>query len=234
MLLSERWEDPLAPTRSAMERLQSRIWTMLPCHVVGVDASGQTVTVQPTVSGMVKVQNPSTGFYTWEQQNLPQLPLVPIKYPSGGGWTLTFPIKAGDEGTVHFSSRCIDNWWVGGGVQPPLQSNGVGSLRMHDLSDGFFVLGGKSQPNYLNPVPSTSSVQFRDNAGQNIISFDANNGFSITMPGGVMTLDKNGNLYVSGNIIAGYNGTDQVGVQTHKHSGVQTGSGDSGPPLLNT
>ncbi len=230
MFIQERWEDQYAAVTAGLHRLQSRIWTKLPCVVVSVDTSGQTVTVQPTVTGMVRTQNPTTGLWSWVPQQLPVLPMVPVKYPSGGGWTLTFPIKAGDEGTVSFASRCIDNWWVQGGVQPPVSSNGAGSMRMHDLSDGFFELGGRSQPNELNPATSSASVQIRDDAGQNVFSFDGTNGLVITMPGGTLKFDASGNLHVSGNVFwnTATTATDAAG---HIHSGVQTGTSDSGPPV---
>jgi Phage protein Gp138 N-terminal domain len=233
MLIAERWEDRLHHAKSTQERLQSRIWTMLPCYVVSVDTSREHVTVQPTISGMVKVQD-ANGNYSWQSQDFPTLSMVPIKWPSGGNWVMTFPIAKGDEGTVHFASRCIDNWWVGGGSQPALASNGAGSLRMHDLSDGFYIPGGSSKPNFLNPVPSATSFQVRDKGGQNVISFDANTGFSITMPGGFLKLDTSGNLTVSGEITAGSGTTNQVGLQTHKTSEVQGGTGISGAPVPGT
>jgi hypothetical protein len=43
-----------------------------------------------------------------------------------------------------------------------------------------------------------------------------------------------GNLETSGDIVAGKGGADQVGLQTHDHGGVQTGSGTSGPPTPGT
>lgn len=194
MHISERWEDQLAVMMAAMDRVQSRIWTKIPCYILSVDSSGQTVTVRPTITGMVRTQNKSTGHWSWVPTQLPDLPMVPVKYPSGGGWTVTFPLKPGDEGTVSFSSRCIDNWWQQGGVQPLVAPNGAGSLRMHDLSDGFFELGGRSLPNYLNPVPSTTSFEIRDDAAQNVISFDGTNGFSITTPNGKFTVNASGDI----------------------------------------
>lgn len=230
MWIDERWEDRLQPLRSTIDRTKSTLWTKLPCVVTEVDTSGQHVTVQPTVTGMVKTQNPKTGVWTWQPEQMPLLPMVPVKFPSGGGWTLTFPIKVGDEGTVSFSSRCIDNWWQQGGVQPPLASNGAGSLRMHDLSDGFFELGGRSLPNYLNPVPSTTSVELRDDAGHNVISFDGTNGLSITMPGGFLKLDASGNLRVSGEVYSNYGLSNQNGLSTHTHTQPNDSHGDTEQP----
>lgn len=42
---------------------------------------------------------------------------APIVFPRGGGVTLTFPVKEGDECLVVFADRCIDFWWQSGNVQ---------------------------------------------------------------------------------------------------------------------
>ncbi|MFW8450019.1 Gp138 family membrane-puncturing spike protein, partial [Klebsiella pneumoniae] len=63
--------------------------------------------------------------------NLPLLVDVPVVFPRGGGCTLTFPVKPGDECLVIFADRCIDFWWQSGGIQEPVDE------RMHDLSDAF-------------------------------------------------------------------------------------------------
>jgi len=232
MQLGERWEQAQVAVEAGLDRLQSRIWTMMPCRVLSIDASREHVKVQILVQGVKRAQN-AQGQYYWQPYSMPEMPMVPIKYPEGGGWSLTFPIAENDEGTVHLASRCVDNWWLYGGEQPPLAQNGAGSLRQHNLSDGFYVPGGRSKPNFRSPVPSASSVQLRDNAGHNVISFDEDNGFSITMPGGSMSLDKNGNLRISGNITwnTSTTATDAAG---HKHGSVQTGSGETGIPVAGT
>ena len=80
-------------------------------------------------------------------------------FPGGGGWSITFPVSKGDEALVVFASRCIDDWWQSGGVgiQP--------DLRMHDLSDGFAIIGPRSQPRKLNPAISTIAVDSRKHFG---------------------------------------------------------------------
>lgn len=53
--------------------------------------------------------------------DLPILPDVPVVFPGGGGFALTFPVAAGDECLVVFASRCIDAWWQSGGVGEPME-----------------------------------------------------------------------------------------------------------------
>jgi hypothetical protein len=60
--------------------------------------------------------------------------VIPINI-SGGGSTLQMPISVGDYGLYIVSERCADAWKMGliGGVPP--------SDRLHDLSDGFVIVG---------------------------------------------------------------------------------------------
>lgn len=229
---TERWESFEAATRAGLDEVQSRIWTKLPVKVTAVDdlSGKQIVTVQPLVKLRQRVRG-SDGRLKWEDKSWPPLPMVPVKFPSGGGWTMTFPIKVGDEGTVSFSSRCIDNWWQGGGEQPQVTSNGQGSTRQHDPSDGFFEMGGRSLPNVL-PNVNGNSAQWRSDDGTKYVQFD-DDGFLIVLPGGTMRFDASGNLHVSGDVVAGFGGTDQISVQQHLHTHA-SGPSDSGPPKAGT
>lgn len=137
----------------AMDASQSSLWTTLPAIVVGFDAQAMTCQVKPAIR---LLQRTVEGTLQWME--LPVLLDCPVVFPSGGGFTLTFPLQPGDECLVSFSSRCIDGWWQLGGVQ------NQPDLRMHDLSDGFVIPGPKSQANAF-PV-STSAAQLRSNDGQ--------------------------------------------------------------------
>lgn len=136
----------------------------------------------------------------WTNVALPVLVDCPVIFPGGGGFEFTFPIAAGDEGIVIFASRCIDAWWQNGGVQPQAE------LRMHDLSDGMFLPGMFSQARLPSPAPSTTVPQLRNSDATVKIEF-IGGGFKLT-----------GNLQVTGSVIAGFGGVDQVGLQTHTHT----------------
>lgn len=163
--------------------------------MVSYDASKRTVSLKPAIQAQ---QQSITG--VWTNVALPVLVDCPIVFPGGGGFEFTFPIAAGDEGIVIFASRCIDAWWQQGGVQPQAE------LRMHDLSDGMFLPGMFSQARLPSPAPSTSVPQLRNSAATVKLEF-IGGGFKIT-----------GNLQVTGSVIAGFGGVDQVGLQTHVHA----------------
>jgi len=145
--------EPEETLKTVLDGRQVSIWTALPGIITNIDFDAMTCEVQPSIQGTVVDEN---GNFT--QVNLPLLLDVPIVFPSGGGFTITFPLAAGDEVLVVFSSRCIDAWWQQGDVQPAMEA------RMHDLSDGFAIPGPKSQPNAI-PGISDSKLQIRTDAG---------------------------------------------------------------------
>jgi hypothetical protein len=246
MLNYERWEDPQNAMNAALDNLQSRMWTKLPCIVTAIEDDGQHVTVQSTITPLLR-QVDASGNVSWVPFPMPLMPMVPIKFPSGGGYTMTFPVAVGDEGTISFSSRCIDNWWLLGGVQPTLASNNSGSLRKHDLSDGFFELGGRNSTRLLNNVSDTT-VQLRSDDGTASVTFSKSGlvatlpdsaatmsltpaGFSLAFPGGFFSVDSNGNVTASGDVTAGSGTGGSVTLQNHDHNGVKPGTGTTAPPV---
>jgi hypothetical protein len=151
-----------------MDGRLAEVWTALPGVVQGFDPVALTVSVQPAVKGRITSPDGSTRSVA-----LPLLVDVPVVFPRGGGFTLTFPVKDGDECLVVFSSRCMDAWWQSGGVQEPLEP------RMHDLSDGLALVGPFSQAQRLGDV-SAENVQLRTDDGATYIEIQ---------PGGKVRID---------------------------------------------
>ena len=224
---------------AAIQGDRAGLWTALPGIVRGYDAVKQTASVEVTIK--MQIQQPD-GSWVWEAIK----PLVdcPVLFPSGGGFTLTFPVTPGDECLVVFSSRCIDAWWQSGGVQ--VQAD----LRMHDLSDGFVLLGPRSQPRVLSPAPSSTGVELRNDARTSYVRLDGAGNVLVTAAGNLVatvggsaqvtapTIALTGNVTINGNLTVNGNtaltGTAQANGKdigsTHTHSGVQTGFGNTGVP----
>lgn len=204
-----------------------------------------TCTVQPTIR--MRARGPD-GAVTSIQ--LPLLVDCPVQFPAGGNCTLTFPVAQGDECLVVFASRCIDGWWQSGGVQEQAEP------RMHDLSDGFVLLGTRSRPRALSGV-STASTQLRSDDGATFLDLNpttqkvkivAPGGFDVVTPLATfsMAVTITGLLTFVGGMVgsaaagaaAVFNGILNVIGQitsngkrvddTHTHKGVQPGSGNSG------
>lgn len=161
----ERINDPQETMRSVLDGRQATIWTALPGIIQSVDLNAMTCTVQPAIQGVViDPQNKAKRI----DVNLPVLLNVPIHFPRGGSYTVTFPVAANDECLLVFSSRCIDNWWQQGGVQPQYER------RLHDLSDAFALVGPFSQATKISNVSGTTA-QLRSNDGTQYVEVDLPN-----------------------------------------------------------
>ena len=218
----QRRDDPEMTLRALMRGMKQGFWTAAPAIVEAVDLDRQTVTVQPTIKEQIALDDG-----TLTSVPLPLLPDVPIVFPAGGGYSLTFPIQPGDECLVVFADRCIDAWWQSGGVQEQADQ------RMHDLSDGIAIFGPRSQPRKLSGV-SAEAVQLRSDDGTAGVEISSS-GITLTHPAAV-TINAPattiaGTLAVSGAITAPAGATiGGVPFNSHKHTNVQPGSGTSGGP----
>lgn len=154
--------DPSSVFRLAFQGLQAEMWTALPGAVVAFNTEERPYRIA-SVQPLIKAGRRNVEEKKMEWFDMPLLLDCPVVFPGGGGYSLTFPLSAGDEGLIVISSRCIDGWWELGGSQPQLE------LRMHDLSDGFFIPGIESKPN-VTPLISPTSVQLRSKDGLTMIS----------------------------------------------------------------
>lgn len=205
-----------------MQGLQSKLWTALPGIIQSFNATAMTVEVQPAIQALVRGEGGDLSSVA-----LPLLVDCPVQFPAGGGCTLTFPVAPGDECLVVFASRCIDAWWASGGVQ------GQAELRMHDLSDGFAILGFRSQPRAIAGV-STSAVQLRSDDGAAFLEINpVTHAINATTPGPLVLtaplVTINGDVQVNGRIdTTGDVEAGTISLQTHRHGGVTPGSGTTG------
>lgn len=197
------------------------IHTALPAKVVSCD--GHSATVQLMITQVMR------GGETLE---LPPLVDVPVGFYRGGGFCVTVPVKNGDEGLVIFAERCIDGWYVSGQQSAPLDT------RFHDYSDAFFLPQGSSQPNRIPDYSADSlSMQTDDGTtfirikpGKIIMQGDIEHTGNRTQQGNSLVNGDHsvkGNSESSGGTIK-HNGKD-IG-DTHTHSGVETGGGNTGAP----
>ncbi|KFK92586.1 MULTISPECIES: Gp138 family membrane-puncturing spike protein [unclassified Serratia (in: enterobacteria)] len=227
--------------------LHSELRVAMPGIIESFNPNAVTCEVRPAIRG--SIENPDG---TVTQTELPLLVDVPVIFPRGGGVSLTFPVKTGDECLVVFADRCIDFWWQSGDVQDAVDG------RMHHLADAFAILGPQSQPHKISNI-STSAAQLRSDDGAAMIELlpdshavnvitsgkltaNANGGTEITSPSIVL----NGSVTINGSLSQGMgsgggaatlNGpvtvkndvtAGGISLKNHKHSGVQTGSGTTG------
>jgi hypothetical protein len=214
----ELLDDEQEALRMAMDGRLSSVWVSIPGIVSKVYFDKMTLEVQPAIQGSVEDQ-----YGNVTNVNLPVLVDVPIIFPSAGGFTLTLPIKIGDEVLVIFASRCIDSWWQSGGIGVPMEQ------RMHDLSDGFAILGPKSQPKKISNISSTNA-QLRNDAGDTFLEISTGGKIKLTALTEIdltaPVIKLNGATTVTGGL-----GIDGKTFATHVHINTQPGSGNSGVPL---
>lgn len=206
----ERINDPEEIFRSMFEEMQSRIWTMLPGVVQAITNSGQTLEVQPVINGAVRQKDG-----TYKPIQMPKVVDVCIQWIGGGGATWTFPISKGDECSLFFSSRCIDAWWKLGFSQPAGQvgadgnpvniANNPPEFRMHNLSDGFALVGIRNSTRALTGLTNATTARLRTDDNSCYLEFDpVGKKLNAVFPAGItlngVTIDSSGNIVTSGNI----------------------------------
>lgn len=238
--------------QQSFEALAQSIFSMMRVSMPGIimsfDPDAVTCVVQPAIKGGVPDESGNLA-----SANLPLLVDVPVVFPRGGGCTLTFPVKPGDECLVIFADRCIDFWWQSGGVQEPVDQ------RQHDLSDAFAIVGPQSQAKKISGI-STTAAQLRTDDGTAFVEVAAGHDITVKTPGKLTAsasagaeitapeIVLNGNVTINGNLSQGMgegggtatmlgpvNVTNDVtaggiSVKSHKHGGVETGSGQTGGP----
>lgn len=186
---------------------------------------------------------------------LPLIVRVPIAVPfsSTAGLLLTVPIRTGDQCLLLFADRELDNFIEKGEVVPPetVGANNKYSLpRMHDLSDAVCLPGITLVTNAV-PNWNNENIELRDRSRAKYVSVGASgveysdgiatttmrngrvqtyapNGFYVDAPN-VFINDSTGNASITGTwraqelqTTAGFN------ANTHRHSGVQSGSSNTG------
>ena len=153
--ISELTFDDTGLYDELMRKTGFDIRVAIPAEITEVNFEKQTCKAQPTIRERLILRQENSKEYKYEWVELPELIEVPFFMPFGGDYNITFPIQEGDECLIVFSDLCIDAWWQNGGIQNQADS------RRHDLSDGFAIVGFKSQKNKFENV-SNDSLQIRN------------------------------------------------------------------------
>lgn len=226
------------------EAISAGIRVAMPGIVVSFDSDAVTAVIQPAIKGYEPDVNGNQISIS-----MPQLVDVPVTFPRGGGVTLTFPVKPGDECELIFNDRCIDFWWQSGGEQEPVHP------RQHHIGDAVAFLGPMSQAKKISGI-STSAAQLRSDDGSTFFELNpSTQKIKIVAPGGVEVVtplaDFSEKVTIHGLLtwMGGMVGSVVSGVaskitgavefigsvkangktidNTHTHGGVQRGSSDT-------
>lgn len=128
---------PITPNQEDVIRawiekyLQDDVHTSFPGRIQSYDAAKQTADIQPLIRHAVKQADDS-----FEYEELPVLPCVPVIFPRVGEWFIGFRISEGDTVLVVCCESAIGHWRVGdGAIQFP------GDIRRHHLSHAVAIPG---------------------------------------------------------------------------------------------
>lgn len=169
--ISERVSDQVEMFQRLKDVIGIDLRVAAPGIIQSVDYVRQTCSVQLALREKLNFD----GNPQWVE--IPELADVPFFIYSGGGYCLTLPVKAGDDCLVIFADSCIDAWWQSGGLQNQIER------RRHDLSDGFALVGFRSQPQVVSNY-AADTLQLRNAAGDACIEI-AGNTINIRAAGGV-------------------------------------------------
>ena len=180
--IQDRYSISDNPEEMLEEWLRENLYdlhTSSPCVVNAFNSENRTVDVN------VAIKRDFRGI----PENLTILRGVPVVYPSGANFDITWPIEIGDTGLITFCESSIDRWLTSEGLKivNPLDT------RMHDYSDGVFIAGLQTYSN-ASPVDEDSAC-FRYNDSK--IKMSKNGNIEISNDSGSITLDENGKLCVN-------------------------------------
>lgn len=151
---------------------------ILPARIVEFFPSNQTATIQisaeylfsnATEVSASNIRRPIEG--------------VPVHTVSGGGWSMTMPIKAGDTGLMYFSQIGFDHWLfedrdsagtIANQPKPWLR-------RQFHEDDGLMLVGFNTLPRAIKKYSANHS-QWRNEDAAQVISLNDDSSITITSP----------------------------------------------------
>jgi hypothetical protein len=116
---------------AAVEYYLQELVTGYPGRIEAYDAEKQVADVKPLVQ---RLQRKADGSELLEA--LPVIPAVPIVFPRGGGYYLSFPVAVGDYCLLLGCHRSIDKYKSGRGADTNPQD-----FRLHHLTDMVALMG---------------------------------------------------------------------------------------------
>jgi hypothetical protein len=190
--------------------------TSMPGIVVTFDHINQLASVQPAVKRIFVSSDGDKEVLT--PSDLPILINVPVIFPRGGGFSLTFPVTEGDECLLVFCERSIDNWHETGKIKVP------GARRFHSLSDATAFVGLSSLPNKI-PDYDPVNVQLKKDDHSVYITVENDGGLDVHANNDI-TINSNSDVTLTCvNLEATVSGSTELTSPTIKLPGATTVDG---------
>jgi len=130
---------------------------------------------------------------------VPVLPDIPVYMFGTKNFSITAPIKEGDECLLIFADTCIDDWFVRGGTGRKSKD-----IRRHSLNDPFALVGFRSQPNAKTLVAyNEDDLEIRNEdrsvrvtVADDKITLAVGDSTTSVVEDGTITIDTNGTTVV--------------------------------------
>lgn len=161
--------------KAAIHYREFDLHVAMPGRIKSYDASTQLADVEVCINPTLKADGGDEVIVLGVISN------VPIKFPGGGGYFLSFPLEAGDGVELTFHDRSIDDWLEKGGVVD------IDDQRMHHLSDASAFPGLRAKPDALTSA----------HASKLVIGKDGDPSMQITIDGTTIKLSDNATGFVA-------------------------------------
>jgi len=118
---------------------------------------GQYVDVRPSLRVVLPTDEDSETPEPFVEEELPVIPRVPVAFPQGGGFSISWPLAVGDFVTLVFADRNLD-LWLATAAKASQATSSTGDLGTHPLDGAIALpLGPAPQANLL-VTPSASEL----------------------------------------------------------------------------
>lgn len=205
--------------RLALANFQSSLHVSLPGRIESYDAATQTANVKPLLKNTFTDDDDGSNVV----EVLPVISAVPVVFPRGGGFMITFPLVKGDHCHLVFNERSIDKFQTGGG-----EDTDPVDTRMHNLSDAVAYVGFYPDSKALPDADSNNMVIGKSGSTQIHVA-DGKIELGEKASADKVSLDSKIQIELAR--IASELSALTIFIAAHGHSGVTTGAGVSGPPV---
>lgn len=165
LIVSEEEKVDLDFWRNAM-----KLNTCIPAIVDEFDPTTQRVSAVPAIMAKVVKQNGAVEYI-----QCPKITNIPVAITKGAGLYITYPIAKGENCTLLFSQRSIDNFLLEGGIQRPFDTDTpqTTTIRCMDMTDAMCFPGLITNKETLGAY-ATDAIEIRNTAGTVKVSVKEN------------------------------------------------------------
>ena len=216
-----------------------RLNTCIPAIIDEFDPVRQRVSAIPAIRAKFINSDNQVSYVDY-----PKITNIPLAITKSAGLKITYPVEKGQNCTLIFSQRSIDNFIMAGGIQDPYDTKNPTKtqIRCMDLTDALCFPGVITDAETITDY-ATDAIEIRSADNTTKVSVKEN---SLKLLQGSASIElKEGNINMTAATI-NITGTEAVNITspatglgtvttidgkeflTHKHSGVSTGGGNTG------